>query len=389
MAQVSPHLNPVTVTRDVTNSTGSDAVAFRYGFGALAQPLGGFAWAQGVFPGQSSGTTILDYRVTQASPSANMTVLVQPGQSMAFRSPASSRGPYIGTSTGSFSVTIGAANAANPRIDIIVMRYRDVGFDSSPPQTYAPVVIAGTPAASPSAPTGSLTDGDVVLAWVTVRANTSSILDTDITDQRLFDAARGGIYPKASGDTRNGAYPGHFRWNIATSSLEVWTGAAWLVCANPAIWSTFTPTLTYQGASAGGSGPSGAVAVSSAVGRYLAIGKTLHLRYQFLGSVTPSGGSGDIYTALPAGFTSAASGESHIPAKLNTTNNDVWLGDCFIPANGTGMRIYMPNSQSDCRIKFPWRVATSTGAAGTGIPLIAGGYPDLSLLVVQGTIEVQ
>lgn len=395
MAQVSPHLNPWAVSKDGTNSTGVDALASRYALGALAQPAGGFAWPQGVFPGQSGGaggTTILDYQVTQASPSANMTVLIQPGQSMAFRSPAGSRGPYIATSTGSFSVAIGASNPTNPRIDIVGMRYRDAGIDASPAQTYTTFVIAGTPAGIPSAPTGSLTDGDVVLAWVTVRANTTSILTTDIADQRLFNVARGGIYPKASGDARPGAYPGQFRWNIATSALEVWTGAAWLVTASPAVWTQITPTLTYQGAVSGGTGSPGTVNLGtggSALGRYQVVGKIMSLRYVFTGGTTPGAGSGAITTTLPPGYTAAATGETQILAKLNTSNTTgIWNGVCYIPAGGTQMWIYMPNSQSDCRLNT-YKVATSPGTPSTGTPLITGDYPDCSVLVIQGIIEVQ
>lgn len=70
-------------------------------------------------------------------------------------------------------VTIGAADAANPRIDLIVVT-----------SAGAKAVRAGTAAASPKPPARSA--NDVVLAAVYVPANDTSIETTKITDMRVM-----------------------------------------------------------------------------------------------------------------------------------------------------------------------------------------------------------
>lgn len=392
MANSAPHLEPAWVDKDAGNSNGVKAVDARYGIGALGQPAPGstFTWSSGIYPGDSSGTTITDYQCTQTSPSATMAVTVQAGQSQVYRSLG---GPYQGTSTATFNVSIGASNTS-PRIDYVVMRFRDLGLDGSGSAvaTYAPIVLAGTPSGSPVEPTGLLTDGDLLLAAVTVRANTTSILNSDISDRRVYNVARGGIYPKSSSDTRNGAYGGHTRYNQASGAYEGWDGSNWNVIAAPYTWSTFTPVLTYQGASGGGSGSPGTVSLGTggtALGRYLQVGKTLYLRYVFNGGTSPNGGSGSIYTVLPGSFVSAMSGETQILAKLNTpATSGIWNGVCFIPANSTQMFPYFPNSQSDNRMN-QWMVANSPGVTGTGVPAVSGQLSNPSVLVIQGVVEVQ
>lgn len=71
------------------------------------------------------------------------------------------------------TVTIGAANGSNPRIDVIVI-------DSAG----AKQVRAGTAAAHPKPP--ALTANDVALAFVLVRTSSTSILAGDITDKRCI-----------------------------------------------------------------------------------------------------------------------------------------------------------------------------------------------------------
>lgn len=73
------------------------------------------------------------------------------------------------------NVTITAAHATNPRIDLIVV---DVNGTKS--------AIAGTPAASPSVAFPTITAGTVVLAAVYVPANDTAINSNQITDKRVL-----------------------------------------------------------------------------------------------------------------------------------------------------------------------------------------------------------
>ena len=394
MSNTAPHQQPGFIDRDTTNSNGNTAQSFRYALGGLMQPapLQTFQWASGVLPGDSSGATITDYQVTQASPSANMTVLVQPGQLVIARSSA---GPYIGTSNAAFNVTIPAANTL-PRIDYVCMRVRDLGVDgvSSAAQTYFPVVLSGTPAGSPSEPVSQLTDGDFVLAAVTVRANTTSILNSDISDRRLYVAAQGGIYPAGTQDTRIGAYPGHTRFNQNTGATEQWNGSAWIVIAQPTVWSSWTPALTYVGAGAVGAGTVNLGSGASVVGRYMLQGKMLHIAYTFQwGTSGFNAGAGDIRTTLPPGMVSRAVGETQIvchwwSGSVTQTN---WVGCAFIPANSNSIRPQFPFSMSNAMIGAFQVGGWSGSGAGTGIPQVPSAFSDGpgAILDINGAIEIQ
>jgi len=127
----------------------------------------------------------------------------------------------------------------------------------------------------------------------------------------------------------------------------------------------------------------------SAIGRYIIVGKTCTLRYAFRGGPGGFGGSGSVYTTLPPGLTSAPIEETQILAKLNVLDYpaEVYLGPCFIPANNNIMYPFFARGIADCRLA-PYTVATSNGAAGTGIPFIGSGYPSLGILIIQGQIEL-
>lgn len=394
MTNTSPQQQPAVVDKDSTNNNGTTAQALRYGLGALSQPAPAqtFQWASGIFPGDSNGTTITDYQVTQTSPSATMAVLVQPGQLVVNRSLG---GPYFGTSNAAFNVTIPAANT-NPRIDYVVMRVRDLGVDgvSSAVQTYAAVVLSGTPSGSPSEPVSQLTDGDVLLAAVTVRANTTSILNSDISDRRVFVTAEGGIYPLSAVDTRNGAYPGHTRYNMNTGATEQWNGIAWVVIAAPTVWSSWTPSLTYAGSGGVSAGTATLGTGAVVTGRYMLQGKRLEIAYTFQwGTSGYNAGEGAIQTTLPPGMTSRAVGETQIFCQWysGTSTQTIWAGAAFVPANSNSVRPQFPISAAACNL-LPFQVGGngSTGA-GTGVPLITGQFSDGpgAILNINGTIEIQ
>jgi hypothetical protein len=395
MSNVAPHQQPGFVDRDTTNNNGDTAQSFRYALGALTQPAPSqtFQWASGIYPGDSNGATITDYQVSQATPSANMTVLVQPGQLIVNRTAG---GPYVGTSNAAFSVTIPAANT-NPRIDYVVMRVRDLGIDGvgSAVRTYDAIVLSGTPGGSPAEPVGQLTDGDIVLAAVTVRANTTSILNSDISDRRLFVAAQGGIYPMSAQDTRIGAYPGQVRYNMNTGNYEGWSGTAWVVIASPAVWSSWSPPLSYAGVGGISPGTVNLGTGGSVVGRYMLQGKRLDIAYTFTwGSSGFSAGGGPISTTLPPGMVSRNLGETHLicVCYTGTTTNKGFQGACFLPANSNKLQPRFSAANGNTEL-FYYQVQGVGGATGvgTGAPLVPGAFSDgpAAILSIMGTIEIQ
>jgi hypothetical protein len=94
--------------------------------------------------------------------------------------------PY--RNTGSYAVVIGDNTSGNPRIDRIVLRHTRKGQTEEGQAIFA--VVAGTPAASPSAPalTQSAATWEIGLAQVAVANGATSIAQGNLTDERTFVA---------------------------------------------------------------------------------------------------------------------------------------------------------------------------------------------------------
>jgi hypothetical protein len=115
--------------------------------------------------------------------STGMNVKVKAGQALV-------RGHYY-DSTGTETIVIPAADATNPRIDRVVLRLDPTA------NTILLHLLQGTPAASPSAPALTQTDGaiyDLPLAQVYVAANETIIAPGNVTDERtLFQPWTGSV----------------------------------------------------------------------------------------------------------------------------------------------------------------------------------------------------
>lgn len=154
--------------------------------------------------------------LVQAQTTPNMTVRVNPGWAK--------KSNYIGQNDAVTNVTIATANASNPRIDLIVMRWRDteVGDAASSVTIEA---ITGTPAATPSAPS---TAGMIVqiLAQVAVAAGTTSIAGSAVTDVRslvMQDGRATWQYSRASTITlANGALVNALTLTTKDVDVENW-----------------------------------------------------------------------------------------------------------------------------------------------------------------------
>lgn len=93
------------------------------------------------------------------------------------------------------NVTLAAADATNPRIDIIGVQIRDSEYSGANNDARI-VAVTGTPAGSPSEP--SLPANFVTLARVDVPANDNTVNSGQITDRRRRMAMLGGIIPCTS-----------------------------------------------------------------------------------------------------------------------------------------------------------------------------------------------
>lgn len=144
------------------------------------------------------GSWISGFRVRQASP-IGMNVLIG-GENgipddLLVRDAMSATFPVSNLSTQPVQASVTTANSANPRIDAVVI-YIDTNVAASQAvannenRTKA-VVVPGTPATNPSAPTPSQIKAKIgasnpyeVIAEIRVNAGTTTILDSVITDRR-------------------------------------------------------------------------------------------------------------------------------------------------------------------------------------------------------------
>jgi hypothetical protein len=132
--------------------------------------------------------------------------------------------------------TLAAADGANPRKDIVVVRIYDDDEDASGLRQAVSEYIVGTPATTPSEPSVPL--GAVKLATITVPADGTG--SASLTFNAPYTVATGGVIPVRTDaelpGTAGGVYDGLMRWRQDTDELQVHNGAAsWetLARANP------------------------------------------------------------------------------------------------------------------------------------------------------------
>lgn len=141
---------------------------------------------QGVRPAGTGGALLV-----QAASGMNITV--NSGMCFVQGTTASNSGMYTACLDSTATLTVVTSDPTNPRIDNVIAQVTDTGSGSS---TTVITLQTGTPAPSPVAP--ALPANSLLLATVTVAASTASIVSGNITDQRVFTVAQGGVLPVAS-----------------------------------------------------------------------------------------------------------------------------------------------------------------------------------------------
>jgi hypothetical protein len=127
------------------------------------------------------------------------------------------------------TLTIGTASAS-PRIDLVVLKLDPTA------NTITLAVVAGTPGASPSAPSLNQSDEGVfelAIGSVAVGASVSTISAGNVSDVRPYLGTQFGRWTTATRPTS--ALAGTAGFNSTTSSPEYWDGSAWV---------SFTPAIT-------------------------------------------------------------------------------------------------------------------------------------------------
>lgn len=180
--------------------------------------------------------------VTQAG-SPNMTVLVDTGVCSIPGTESSTQGNYFAGNDASVTLSISAAHATLPRIDIVVVNIRDAAYSGASNDSQIQVVT-GTPAASPAVPTAP--NNSITLAQVAVGAAVTSIVNANITDTRTYMASVGGIIPIrniAAAPTSAEMVEGQLLWAMDTNVLYVFDGSN-----NRQIWPVTAPIHIHEAA---------------------------------------------------------------------------------------------------------------------------------------------
>jgi hypothetical protein len=200
---------------DGVQLTGQD---MRLAQGALCTPssAGPATVRSGVRPGPDL--------LVSANGTPNMTVNVAAGQCLVQGTESGFEGGIVGTNDGVVNLAIAAADATNPRRDLIVARwYSETVIVGS--RRFSLEVVTGSPGASPSDP--ATPANSTVLARVAVAAATSSITAGAVTDIRSFTTALGGCLPCLSTGRPAAPYAGQSIFETDTKLFRVYDGTAW------------------------------------------------------------------------------------------------------------------------------------------------------------------
>jgi hypothetical protein len=137
------------------------------------------------------------------------------------------QGPYWCALPAQETFTLTAADATNPRKDIVVARVYDDDEDSSGLRTFRSEYLVGTPAASPAEP--ALPTGAVKLALIDVPKSGSG--SPVVTDTRPFMASPGGVMSIADAAERAllTPYDSLAIYRRDRDWVEIYDGAAWRV----------------------------------------------------------------------------------------------------------------------------------------------------------------
>jgi len=192
----------------------------------------GIAARAGVRPGVGSPLLV------QAASGMNITV--NNGFAFVQGSTALDSGIYPVCLDAATTLTVSTADPSNPRIDNVCLTLVDNGDATS---TFVVQIQAGTPAASPAAPT--LPGNSLLLATIQVNAGASSITAGNITDQRIFTTGHGGILYCTSSAQYPGAGPEQqYLHDGTTHRLRRLNGTGGTVPPNVAPFATVATQVT-------------------------------------------------------------------------------------------------------------------------------------------------
>lgn len=330
---------------------------------------------QGIIPGLGKELSVA------ANGTPNMTVIVGSG-GIIIPAPQNGHGGWYVANDGDLSLSIAAANATNPRTDLVIARVADPTYSAGGNGLADIKVITGTAGVGAPVPTVPTSEGVYqVLAQVAVAANATSIAGANITlntaTVRPYTTSIGGVLTVANAAARTGLPAqanGQQVWQIDTGQLWLWTGIAWAVVSEVGAWTPWTPTWLAGGVG----GPSLGNGTLNAAYRWLAA-KALQVRLALTLGSTTGGGTGTWSFSLPSGVTTANVEQVGHAKMFSSSSGKVFNGLVVIPAAAALLYPYMPASPTLVNLLQMQSSATAVPEAiGVG-----------SNLVLSATIETQ
>ncbi|MCF2532726.1 hypothetical protein [Yinghuangia soli] len=293
-----------------------------------------------------------------------MTARISPGRAWIPGGSTAAQGGYAVAVDADTDLTFGNGDAANPRIDSVVVRVYDTAYDASGQTLGAVEIVKGTPAAAPAAPLLPVSAERLFNVAVPAGASAGGggiTWATAVSDQRRYTVSLGGIVPISSG--WNGVYVGQYR---DSGGLQRWTGSSWQsYFPTPGAWTAYTPSWDISGMT------NPVLGNGTIKGRYQLIGKTVVFAVRIaMGSTTTYGGSGFYRVTVP--IPSAPNG---LPAHIACTANDVSDG---VMRSGRG--VLEPGSD---RVNVMFTDNVDYWKPGQPIPWAAG-----DTLAFSGTYEI-
>ncbi|MER5862355.1 hypothetical protein [Kitasatospora sp. NPDC002040] len=256
------------------------------------------------------------------------------------------QGAYPVAWYGDDPLVLADGDAQFDRIDSVVLRVYDTGYEAAASDRAAIEIVRGTPAAAPVAPPLPAAPAVAIRLWdIRVRKGASSgtAIDwnLDVTDKRVWTVAVGGITPKDAGGA-NGGYQGQYRDN--GGGLDRWDGTAW---AEVGGWKAYTPNWTAETTNP-------VLGDGTVEARFTRIGRTVHVRGYLLTGTTTTYGSGRWQFSLPL-TASAVPGYQIGQAQLSGPYR--YVGQLMVSPNTGAVTVYSP------------------GPTGSALQLVSSTYP--------------
>ena len=321
--------------------------------------------------------------LTAENGTPNMSVDVAAGRAYVLGDESSYHGVYFLESRSTENISITAADATNPRKDLIVLKVEDADY-SGATSAGSLVVVTGTAAASPVEPT--VPSNALVIALVDVAALASSIVDANITDRRLskgtytgnvggYANALGGVRPVTVSTRPASPRVGDPIFETDSGKTYIWNGSAWTEVAYTSAVEESVPAGTVASWIFSGSAPTG---------------------WAFLDGSTEVGADGtmpDLWAVAPAGWKSGSdltfpdlSGKTLIgydaaQTEFNTLEltggaKTVTLTTSTLPAHthtGPSHTHTRPSHTHTTDLNHNHGAVTSSSAGGH-TPAVSGGY---------------